>query len=35
MAEILDLNAELARLNEEVHLLEGIIGHNIKQLAGD
>jgi type I restriction enzyme M protein len=35
MAEILDLNVELARLNEEAHLLEGIIGHNIKQLAGD
>jgi type I restriction enzyme M protein len=35
MAEILDLNGELARLNEEAHLLEGIIGHNIKQLAGD
>jgi type I restriction enzyme M protein len=35
MVEILDLNGELARLNEEAHLLEGIIGHNIKQLAGD
>jgi type I restriction enzyme M protein len=35
IAEILDLDRELAKLNEEAHLLEGIIGHNIKQLAGD
>ncbi len=35
IAEILDLDRELAKLNEEAHLLEGIISHNIKQLAGD
>ncbi len=35
IAEILDLDRELAKLNQEAHLLEGIISHNIKQLAGD
>jgi type I restriction enzyme M protein len=35
LAEILDLNQALEILNQEAHLLEGIIGHNIKQLAGD
>jgi type I restriction-modification system DNA methylase subunit len=35
LAEILGLNAELERLNGEAHLLEGIIGHNGRQLVGD
>jgi type I restriction-modification system DNA methylase subunit len=35
IAEILDLDRELARLNQEAHLLEGIIAHNVKQLAGE
>jgi type I restriction enzyme M protein len=35
LSEILGLNEELARLNREAHLLEGIIGHNVRQLAGD
>ncbi len=35
LAEILDLNGELEKLNREANLLEGIIGHNIKQLAGE
>jgi type I restriction enzyme M protein len=35
LAEILGLNAELERLNGEAHLLEGIIGHNVRQLVGD
>ncbi|QOV23265.1 hypothetical protein [Anabaenopsis elenkinii] len=33
--EILGLNQELEKLNQEVHLLEGIIAHNIKEIAGD
>ena len=32
--EILGLNQELEKLNQEVHLLEGIIAHNIKEIAG-
>jgi type I restriction enzyme M protein len=35
LAEILDLNQALEMLNQEAHLLEGIISHNIRQLAGD
>lgn len=35
IAEILDLNQELEKLNKEAHQLEGIIAHNVKQLAGD
>jgi type I restriction enzyme M protein len=35
LAEILDLNGELERLNAEARQLEGIIGHNVRQLAGD
>ena len=35
IAEILDLNRELEKLNREVHQLEGIIAHNVKQLAGE
>jgi hypothetical protein len=26
---------ELAMLNQEAHLLEGIIAHNVKAIAGD
>lgn len=33
--EILSLNQELEKLNQEVHLLEGIIAHNMKEIAGD
>ena len=33
--EILGLNQELEKLNQEVHLLEGIIAHNMKEIAGD
>jgi type I restriction enzyme M protein len=33
--EILSLNQELEKLNQEAHLLEGIIGHNVKKLMGD
>jgi len=29
------LNRELEKLNREVHQLEGIIAHNVKQLAGE
>jgi type I restriction enzyme M protein len=35
IAEILDLDRELAMLNQEAHLLEGIIAHNVKAIAGD
>jgi type I restriction enzyme M protein len=35
IAEILDLDRELAMLNQEAHLLEGIIAHNVKQMVGD
>jgi type I restriction enzyme M protein len=35
IAEILDLDRELAILNQEAHLLEGIIAHNVKAIAGD
>jgi type I restriction enzyme M protein len=35
IAEILDLNQELEKLNQGAHLLEGIIAHNVKQLAGE
>ena len=35
IAEILDLDRELAMLNQEAHLLEGIISHNVKAIAGD
>ena len=33
--EILSLNDELEKLNQEANLLEGIIAHNIKEIAGD
>ena len=33
--EILDLNRELEKLNQEAQLLEGIISHNVKAIAGD
>jgi type I restriction enzyme M protein len=33
--EILDLNRELEQLNQEAQLLEGIISHNVKAIAGD
>ncbi|MBD2359768.1 SAM-dependent DNA methyltransferase [Anabaena minutissima FACHB-250] len=33
--EILSLNDELEKLNQEAHLLEGIIAHNVKEIAGD
>lgn len=33
MAAILDLNQQLAALNQEAHQLEGIIAHNVKQIA--
>ena len=33
--EILTFNDELEKLNQEAHLLEGIIAHNIKEIAGD
>jgi hypothetical protein len=32
---VLDLDRELAMLNQEAHLLEGIIAHNVKAIAGD
>jgi type I restriction enzyme M protein len=35
IAEILDLDRELAMLNQEAHLLEGTIAHNVKAIAGD
>jgi type I restriction enzyme M protein len=35
IAEILDLDRELAKLNQEAHLLEGIIAHNVKAIVGD
>ena len=33
--EILELNQQLEALNQEAHQLEGIIGHNVKAIAGD
>lgn len=33
--EILDIDRELEKLNQKVHLLEGIIAHNVKEIAGD
>ncbi|WP_066377999.1 type I restriction-modification system subunit M [Anabaena sp. CA = ATCC 33047] len=33
--EILGLNEELEKLNQDVHLLEGIIAHNLREIAGD
>ncbi|WP_414541515.1 hypothetical protein [Nostoc sp. CCY0012] len=33
--EILSLNDELEKLNQEAHQLEGIIAHNVKEIAGD
>ena len=33
VAEILDLNQQLAALNQEAHQLEGVIAHNVKQIA--
>ncbi|MBD2504661.1 type I restriction-modification system subunit M [Anabaena azotica] len=33
--EILSLNEELEKLNQEVHLLEGIIAHNLREIAED
>ncbi|MGF1990133.1 MAG: type I restriction-modification system subunit M [Nostoc sp. ZfuVER08] len=33
--EILNLNQELEKLNKEVHLLEGIIAHNVQDIAAD
>lgn len=33
--EILSLNQELEKLNQEVHLLEGIIAHNVRDIAAD
>ena len=35
IAEILELNQMLKRLNQEAHQLEGVIAHNVKQLTGD
>jgi type I restriction enzyme M protein len=35
IAEILDLNQGLEKLNQEAHQLEGVIAHNVKQLAGE
>ena len=35
IAEILDLDRELAKLNQEAHLLERIIAHNVNAIAGD
>jgi len=35
VAEILDLNQELEKLNQEAHQLERVIAHNVKQLAGE
>ncbi len=35
LAEILDLNLELERLNREAQQLEGIIAHNVRQLVRD
>lgn len=35
IAEIVGLNEELGKLNEEARRLEGIITHNIKQIAGE
>lgn len=35
LAEILDLNQQLEILNQEAHQLEGIIGHNVRAIAGD
>ena len=35
IAEILDLNQKLEKLNQEAHELERIIAHNVKQLSGD
>ncbi|GAQ00103.1 type I restriction-modification system subunit M [Leptolyngbya sp. NIES-2104] len=35
ITEILEMNQELEKLNREAHQLEGIIAHNVKQLAGE
>lgn len=35
LAEILDLNQQLEMLNQEAHKLEGIIGNNVRAIAGD
>ena len=35
LAEFLDLNLELEKLNREAHQLEGIIAHNVRQLVRD
>ncbi|MEI7673574.1 MAG: hypothetical protein WCK00_15820 [Deltaproteobacteria bacterium] len=33
--EMLTMNDELNRLNQDAKELEGVINHNIKQLSGD
>ena len=35
IADLLDLQVELEKLNSEAHALEDVIAHNLKQLAGD
>jgi type I restriction enzyme M protein len=35
VGELLGMNDELIRLNEDAHGLEGVIAHNVAQMAGD
>jgi type I restriction enzyme M protein len=35
IAELLVMNEELAQLNAEARELEKVIGHNIRQIAGE